>query len=214
MYKLIIFDLDGTLIDSDLMLKATILKLCELHKPSHIPSDEEIISFSGPPIYKTLEQLFPFDNPNEMFKEWLKYSPFYYEKYVKLYPNVLQMLSELHNKVKIGVVTNKARDATNYAFKLVNIEKYIDKSICGDEVSEYKPDPEGILKLMSSFGIKNKDEVIYVGDAESDGIAAKNAGVKFGYCEWSPRKLSNNIKPDENIIDYLSFAEKILNETN
>lgn len=214
MYKLIIFDLDGTLIDSDLMLKATILKLCKLYKPSHIPGDDEIASFSGPPIYQTLKKLFPNENPDEMFDAWLKYSPDFYNKYVKAYPNVIKMLETLSPKFNIAVVTNKARDATNFAFDLVGIKKFIKLSVCGDEVKEYKPSPEGIKKIMSKFAITNPDEVIYIGDAEIDAMTARNAGVKFGYCMWSIRKIPSIYKIDEKIENYLDFAEKMINEKN
>lgn len=208
MYKLVIFDLDGTLINSDYMIKVTILKLCELYKSSHIPSDEELVTFSGPPIYDTLHKLFPRENPDVMFEAWLKYSPKYYEEYVELYPDVIKMLKILSKKTHVAVLTNKARGATNFALDLVKITPYIEKSVCGDEVSEYKPSPEGILKLMKMFGIQNKDDVIYIGDAETDAMAAENAGIKFGYCMWSPRKLSRKYKIDEEIESYSDFAEK------
>jgi len=214
MYKLVIFDLDGTLLDTDPMIKVTILKLCELYKASHIPTDEEMFTFSGPPIYKTLKNLFPNENPDVMFDAWLKYSPEYYRQYARLFPGVIEMFEKLSKVTHIAVLTNKARGATNFAFDMVNITKYIEKSVCGDEVSEYKPSPEGVFKLMDEFGIKNKDEVLYIGDAEFDALTAQNAGIKFGYCMWSPRKLDDKYRIDEKIYSYTVFAEKLVNEKN
>ena len=62
---------------------------------------------------------------------------------------------------------------------------------------------------MEHFGIKNKDDVIYIGDGMFDYLTAKNAGVNFGYVTWSPRAIALDAKIDVEIDSYSEFAEEI-----
>ena len=59
MYKLIIFDMDGTIADTDKVIVKSYLELYKIYKPNDIPSVEKIRTFSGPPINKTLTEEFP-----------------------------------------------------------------------------------------------------------------------------------------------------------
>ena len=81
-----------------------------------------------------------------------------------------------------------------------------------NDVKELKPIPEGTFKAMKDFDVSNKDEVLYIGDSMFDYLTAVNAGVKFAYVSWSPRKLEKDAKIDIIIKDYKDFAEKIKNE--
>ena len=81
--------------------------------------------------------------------------------------------------------------------------------MCADDVKELKPAPEGIFKAMEHFGVKNKEDVIYIGDCYTDYISAHNAGVDFGYIAWSPRPIKDDIEIDVKIDNYARFAEEI-----
>ena len=213
MYKLILFDFDGTLLDSDQMLVVTFKQLYEKYKPGFHPSDDYILKFSGPQIVDTLKHEFPDLDQKMMFDEWVKYSTENYIKTTKLFPYVKEMLTSFKkNHVKYGLITSKARAATDFAIKLVGLDGLLDFSITASEVKNFKPDPEGIFLAMKHFNVLNKEEVLYVGDGIYDYETAKNAGVKFGYVTFSPRKLNPNSKIDVLIHSFKEFEKEIINE--
>ena len=120
------------------------------------------------------------------------------------------MLKELNNrKIPFAVVTNKHRYATDYTYKLFNVNGLIPFTVCADEVEHLKPAGDGVLQCMEHFGVKDPQKVIYVGDGQIDYLTAKNAGVKFAYVDWSTRKLEDGAKIDLHIKNYHQFLEEI-----
>ena len=92
----------------------------------------------------------------------------------------------------MAIITNKHRDAYDGAMPIFGIDKLNIFSICADEAGRLKPYPDGVYKCMEHFGIKDKKDVIYIGDSKFDYDTAKNAGVDCGIVSWSPRKLPEN----------------------
>ena len=209
-YKLYLFDLDGTLIDSDQMLIETFRELYAIYKPGYNPDDSYIHQFSGPQITETLKKEFPDLDQKKMMEEYRNRSRKYYDKYVRLFPYVREMIEKLHEKkIPFAIITNKHRYATNYTYQLLDLEKFDIFSICADDVVNLKPAPDGIYKSMEHFSINNRDDVIYIGDCYTDYLSAKNAGVNFGYIKWSPRPINGEIKIDVEIDNFRTFAEEI-----
>lgn len=210
-FKLFLFDLDGTLIDSDQMIIETFRELYSIYRPGFYPSDDYIRQFSGPQMVDTLKKEFPNYDLKMMMEEYKKHSKQYYDKTVCLFPYVKEMLEILKdNDINFGVITNKFRFATDYSYKLLKIDHLDIYSVCADDVKEYKPAADGIIKAMQHFNVQNKDEVIYIGDNDTDYITAKNAGVKFGYTAWSPRHLTKGNNPDVLIKNFKEFTEEIV----
>ena len=195
-YKLYLFDLDGTLLDSDQMLIETFRDLYKLYKPKDFVIDEKkIITFSGPPIRETLKKEFPEYDQEMMLNVWRKESIKNYPLFTKLFPGALEILSAfVENNVKCAIVTNKHRRAAEEAFRIFGIDKIGVFAVCGDDVVNQKPSPEGIFKAMEHFGITDPSEVLYVGDSVFDCNTALNSGVDFCLVSWSPRKLPENAR--------------------
>lgn len=211
MYDLVLFDLDGTLLDSDQMIIETFKELYPLYRPGYQPSIEHILSFSGPQITETLKKEFPDGDQALLLKEFRERSTKNYDKYAKLYPGVVELLKTLNNKkIPFAVVTNKHRYATDYTYKLFGITDLIPFTVCADEVKHLKPAGDGVLQCMEHFGVKDPQKVIYIGDGQIDYLSAKNAGVKFGYVDWSTRSLEKGTKVDLHIQNYQQFLEEIL----
>ena len=195
-YKLYLFDLDGTLLDSDQMLIETFHYLYKKFKPKDFVIDEEkIITFSGPQIKDTLKKEFPELDQQMILEEWRKESKKNYPIYTKLFPGAYALLSTLvENRIPTAIITNKHRDAYVGAIPMFGLDKLNIFSICADESGRLKPYPDGIYKCMEHFGIKDKKDVIYIGDSIYDYETSQNAGVDFGLVSWTPRKLPKNCR--------------------
>lgn len=212
MYKLFLFDFDGTILDSDQMIVVTFKQLYDKYRGGKQAPLEHVLTFSGPPIRRTLKQEFPDLDQDMMFDEFVKYSTVNYDKYVKPFPYVIEMLKAFkEHGIKYGLITSKARGATDYALKLTHLDELFDFVVCSDEVKNVKPDPEGVLLAMKHFNVLNKNEVLYIGDNMFDYLTSKNAGVKFGYVTFSPRKLDKDAHIDVSIDNFKKFKEDVLN---
>ena len=210
-YKLYLFDLDGTLLDSDQMLVETFHYLYKVYKPKDFVVDEKkIITFSGPPIRITLANEFPELDQEELLKIWRRESIKNYPLFTKLFPGALEILSTLvEKKIKCAIVTNKHRVAADEAFKLFGIADLGIWSVSGDDIKEQKPSPEGIFLAMDHFGINDKKDVIYIGDSVYDARTAENAGVDFGLVSWTPRKLPEDSKITCKIDSFSDLARSL-----
>ena len=210
-YKLYIFDLDGTLLDSDPMLIETFHYLYKKYKPAdYVIDDNRIITFSGPQIRDTLLQEFPELDQDMMLKVWREESVKNYPIYTRLFPGAYELLSTLVEKrIPVAIYTNKHRFATDEAFRIFGIDRLNIFSRCGDEVEHLKPQPDGIFDCMKHFGILDKKDVIYIGDTIYDSSTAKNAGVDFGLVSWTPRKLPDLAEISWKIPSFSDFARSL-----
>ena len=210
-YKLYLFDLDGTLLDSDQMIIESFHYLYKKYKPEDYEiDDKKIITFSGPPIRLTLKQEFPEYDQEEFLKIWRDVSIKNYPIYTKLFPGALEVLSVLKEKdYNVAIVTNKHRTASNEAFDLFGISKLGIWSVTGDDVKEQKPSPEGIYIAMKHFCIKDKSDVIYVGDSLYDEKTAENAGVDFALVSRTSLKIPATAKIHWKIDSFSKMAEEL-----
>ena len=189
-YRVILFDLDGTLCDTDEMIVQTMFAIYKDYKPRIVRTREELYYFSGPPIRETLKNEFPDYDPDQMYDVFKKVSKEFYAPCVKAYKDEVEVLKELKDKGYIlGVVTNKGLPLTIYSLEICHIESFFDVIISADDVPIPKPNPTGILKALETLGIKNKGDVLYVGDNDIDYFTAENAGVDCLLVSWGPREI-------------------------
>ena len=107
------------------------------------------------------------------------------------------LLKIKENNQKSCFISSKTRESMNSVIKYYKLDSILDFSISGDEVKNFKPDPEGIIKTLKYFNAK-PDEAIFVGDSLHDLGAARNANVRFigvlsGICtksDWELEKVS------------------------
>ncbi len=193
-YDLVIFDIDGTLANTDEMVRNSYLYLYDKHNNGIHPPDRELYAFSGPQLRDVLKLEFPADNTEKLAQEFYEYSSTQYDD-VTGYDYEIEILKYLKKKdIKIGVYTNKRHELCIKCFEQVGITEYIDY-LCGyDDIAERKPSAEGVYKLMRDAGVTDKRKVLYVGDSPVDLKAAQNAGVDFCHCNWGPR-----VYKDENL---------------
>ena len=172
------------------MIVQTMFAIYKDYKPRIVRTREELYYFSGPPIRETLKNEFPDYDPDQMYDVFKKVSKEFYAPCVKAYKDEIEVLKELKEKGYIlGVVTNKGLPLTIYSLEICHIESFFDVIISADDVPIPKPNPTGILKALETLGIKNKGDVLYVGDNDIDYFTAENADVDCLLVSWGPREI-------------------------
>lgn len=173
----VLFDLDGTLINSKRLIDQSFIHVFETFFPKHELTDEELDSFFGPTLNQTFAKYTNDEKQiEEMIKCYRKFNLEYHDQMVLPFDGVSETLKFLkkHN-YKLGIVSSKKHDVLLKGTDLCKITDYFDFIIGGDEVTNPKPDPEGINKAIEKLDSKN---VLYVGDSVGDIEAGKNANIE------------------------------------
>lgn len=188
-YKGVVFDLDGTLVNS---LEDLIDSVNEIMVYHHFPSHsyEEGKKFVGRGIRNLTKMALPkeyqeddffIDKLTDMFRgAYMKN----YTKKTKAYPGITKVLDYLtYHKIPFSVCTNKPDPMAKSLVKMV-FKDYDFVDVIGDTEPEFrKPNPEMTLSLAKKMGIKPA-ECLFVGDSLVDYETAKNAGMLGVLCTW------------------------------
>ncbi len=208
-YKTLLFDMDGTIADTDQLIKEAMNFLYDKYRGGNRTPEEKVIYFSGPPIRDTLKDEFPDMDQQFMFDEFHKKSSTLYATHVFAYPHSREVLLELKQAgYQLGVVTNKLHHLALYALECIHLDGIFDIVVGFDDVKKGKPDPEGMNLAMDYFK-SNKEETLYIGDNKSDLDTASNAGVDCCLVSWGPRVLPKELKPAFKISSYIDLKEKL-----
>jgi pyrophosphatase PpaX len=193
----VLFDLDGTIIDTNELIVQSFLHSLEGQSPQPVTRDL-IIPNMGRPL---VEQMVIFTGKEDVEDVIAKYRTFNianHDALVKEFAHVGTVLAKLHeNGFKLGIVTSKIRKTTLMGLKLCGLESYISTIVTVEDVQSAKPDPEGILKALRELDSEPGDAIM-VGDSHYDIEAAKNAGVRSVGVSWSwkGRPYLEQYKPD------------------
>ena len=191
--KLVIFDLDGTLLNTIADLAAaTNYALEKYGLPTH--NEEEYKFFVGNGINKLFERALPEDKRNDEYimkirSEFVPYYDAHNSDLSRPYPGISSLLADLQEKnIQVAVASNKYQAA---AVKLVR-QYFPDINFC-----EILGQRDGVPSKPEHAGIC-KDEIVYVGDSCVDMETGKNAGVKTVGVSWGfrPRTELEAYKPD------------------
>lgn len=193
-YDLILFDMDGTIADTDDVIVDSFIALYDELNIKKRKTREELYYYSGPSLKTTLPKEFPGYDLEFLLKRYREISVALYKKEMKLYKDEIEVLSNLKKAgFKLGIVTNKVRSSSNITLEILGITDLFDCMVCFDEIKNGKPNPEGIQKAMEIMNITEKQRVIYVGDNEIDYQTAANSNVDSMLVTWGPRKLNRDL---------------------
>jgi pyrophosphatase PpaX len=179
----LLFDLDGTLINTNDLIIESFLHTLNSYYPGKYKR-EDCFAFIGPTLYETFESIDP-DKMDEMVKVYRKFNHEQHDLLVTEFETVFETIQTLRDKgFKLGIVTTKIRATVEMGLKLTKLDQFFDVVVTLDDVKNAKPDPEPLLKALDLLGSK-PEEAIMVGDNHHDILGGKNAGTKTAGVAWS-----------------------------
>lgn len=208
---IVLFDLDGTLIDSEPAITASYLHLFETYRKAEDFDADKRIEVLGPPLHDMMVKYFPDQDPDKMVEEYRVYQNSIHDQVVKPMPGAADLLKWLkENGYSVGVVSTKMSDLLKHGLKLFGMDGYVDTVVGHEMVKVEKPDPEGICMAAEKLG-KGMDELLYIGDNATDVMAGKSAGGYTVAYLSTPEKKEDIVKAKPNeIISNLSEVKDML----
>lgn len=194
----VLFDLDGTLIDSlRLILDSYHHTLAQHGIPAR--TDDEWLKGVGTPLTVQLaEWRDELGTIEAMIATYRAYNLTHHDRMVTVYPGVLEAVREIKAAgLQTGLVTSKNRPGAIRGLRLVGLEALMDVLVCADEVTNHKPHPEPVEKAVALLGAE-PGTTVYVGDSVHDMNSGRAAGVRTAAALWGPfgRVHLEEAKPD------------------
>jgi phosphoglycolate phosphatase len=207
--KLVIFDLDGTLIDSRLDLVHSVnAALRHINRPE-LP-DDVIASYVGDGAPVLIQRaLGPEAVDEALIRKGLEFFLSYYREHkldhTTVYPGIQEALAAIQNSGngvprKMAVLSNKPVNPSRAIVEALGLGRYFTQVYGGNSFATKKPDPEGALRLVSESGVRPEQGAI-VGDSHVDIRTGRNAGlwtvaVKYGFAPHTLEVESPDIEVD------------------
>ncbi len=186
-YDTVLFDLDGTLLNTRELINRSFVHTFEHFRPDHVLTDEELDSFFGPSLRQTFSRYSTDEQEiEEMIQYYREFNVASHDEMVTAFPGAKSLIRTLARKgYKLGVVSSKKTDLVEHGLEIFGMRDKIKVIIGEEDVKNPKPDPEGILEAMR---ILDSKKALYVGDGVGDIEAGKNAGIDTIGVLYSDRK--------------------------
>lgn len=189
--KAVIFDLDGTLLDTLTDLHLSVNASMEAHGfPTH--TKDEVCSYVGNGVYKLIERAIPGGDKNEKLESALAYFKEHYATHMYDHTGAYEGIYEALDRLKadgyrLAVVSNKFDAAVKELCKKY-FPCHIEVAIGENEAAgiKKKPAPDTVMAALRELGL-SRDEAVYVGDSDVDVHTAKNSGMPCISVLWGFR---------------------------
>lgn len=187
MYKHFVFDIDGTLIDTERTGVLSLIKTVEELMGTTMPYLEAYTYFGIPSAQ--VGPMLGYPDPDRFGLRWE-------ENFVELsylmkpFERVEEVLSAVKSAGRTtGCVTSRSRYEFDKDVHMQQLVKYFDHIVCAEDSERHKPSPEPMLVYMQKAGGARPEECIYIGDTMHDCQCATGAGCDFALADWQGRGL-------------------------
>jgi len=212
--KCIVFDLDGTLIDSSRAIIDSLFVAVEHYNVKTAITKNDSYLFMGKSLKETLKIIMPNADDETMLNVGKYYVKHYHEFQIKgaeLFPYVKETIVGLHDRgIKLAVATAKHSDCAEAELSATGVARYFDAIRGTDDGIPSKPDPSLLLDICEGFNLKPSN-VLMVGDTDRDVIFGKNAGCHtcvVSHGNWpKERFIKENIIPDFFLNDFKDLLD-------
>jgi len=182
--RAVLFDLDGTLIDSIGLILASFRYSTERVLGTALP-DEVLLKDVGMPLAAQMADISP-SHAEELVRVYREHNQVHHDSMVREYPGTKETLSALKQAgYPVGVVTSKLNAGAQRGLALFGLDEYIDFIVGADDVSIHKPDPFPLFRAADILGVPLA-ECAYIGDSPHDMAAAVAGGAVSIAALWGP----------------------------
>ena len=198
-FRCVVFDMDGTLTNTNALIFHSFNHLAEEYLGKHL-TPEEIIAFFGPPEEGAVEKMLGADFLPEAMKKYYAFYSDKHDEFASLHEGMREVLEFLkQHGIARGLFTGKGRQATEISLEKFGIADLFDAVITGDDVAEYKPSGDGLRRIMQRLAVR-PEETLMVGDAVGDIVAARDAGVAIASVLWDSYGKRDVLKMDSDFL--------------
>jgi pyrophosphatase PpaX len=192
-YPTVLFDLDGTLIDSGEIILSSFRHATQTVLEREIPDEVLAAAVGGSNIYDQM-RAFDEERVDELVRVYREHNEPLHDDLVA-FGGIERVLERLKSEGRqLGIVTAKRRRTVDLAFAILPIERYFDAVVTAEQTEHHKPHPEPVLTALERLGSKPADAA-FVGDSPFDMGAGKAAGVFTVAVSWG------KIHPVERLLD-------------
>jgi pyrophosphatase PpaX len=192
----ILFDLDGTLIDSiELILSSMRFAFAKLGRPC--PSDEEWTAGIGIPLFTAMRRYAADDDDSRaLIAAYREHQLANHDSMVRCYDDVVDVVATLRTRGhQTGVVTSKGEWLAMRGLAHVGLATAMDTVVGADSSARHKPDPEPVRVALDRLAC-SPENALYVGDSVHDLMAGRAAGVRTAAALWGAFKRPD-LEPGE-----------------
>ena len=186
-FPTILFDFDGTLVDSIELILESYRQTMKVHRPGGRFSDALWLEGLGTPLRVQFRSF--TDDPAEVqamiatYREWNMAN---HDRMVTAYPGAVDAVKALKARgARLGIVTSKNRRGLERGLNLVGLEGLFDSLVTADSMEASKPDPAPIRAGIAELG-GSAESTLVVGDSPHDIAAGRDAGTVTAACLWGP----------------------------
>jgi pyrophosphatase PpaX len=194
-YQAVLFDLDGTLIDSGAAILASFHHATETVLGRRFADDVVMASVGGHGIHRQMAAFDP-ERVDELVDAYRAHNLDLYRQ-IRLFPGIDAVLERLRDDGReLGVVTVKSRVTVELTFQLLPLGSFFETVVTGDDVERHKPEPDALLLALERLG-GEPGSAAYVGDSPFDVQAAEAAGMGAIAVTWGGIHGRERLEPEQ-----------------
>jgi pyrophosphatase PpaX len=200
-YSTVLFDLDGTLIDSGEIILSSFRHATRTVLEREVPDEVLAAAIGGSNIYEQM-RAFDEERANELVRVYREHNEPLHDDLVA-FEGIERLLERLKSEGRrLGIVTAKRRRTVDLAFGMLPLERFFEAVVTAERTERHKPHPEPVLAALEELGSK-AEEAAFVGDSPFDMGAGKAAGVFTVAVSWG------KIHPVERLLE--AGADTVVN---
>lgn len=207
MIKAVLFDLDGTVADTNTLILTSFRHTFLTHAIKDV-SDIQIYSFFGEPLKNSMLRFAP-ELADDLMVTYRRFNEDHHDAMIRPFPGVKETLEKLKAMgLRLGIVTSKQEKTARQSLMVLGLCDYFEIVVSPEYTKRHKPHPDPVLYAIEKLGV-SPEEAMMVGDSPFDLLAGRGAGCLTCGVRYTKIELSELVKtkPDYLIDEFQELAD-------